>query len=247
MGDRLAGVQRRVDLDSEREINRTPPAGTEAYPSLPYVLPFIVFAAFLALHDYLAILGPLEYPVRVIVLAGLLWICSRHVLDFRVRTPVATVAIGLATFVMWIAPDVLFPQYRDHWIFQNSFTGHVESSLAENLRSNRMVLVMRAVRAAILVPIIEELFWRAWLMRWLINSDFRKVPLGAYTASSMIITAVLFASEHGPYWEVGLLAGFIYNWWMVRTKSLGDCILAHAITNGALSAYVVFFGEWRYW
>ncbi len=47
--------------------------------------------------------------------------------------------------------------------------------------------------------------------------------------------AILFASEHGPYWDVGLITGVIYNWWMVRTKSVADCILMHAVTNAALS------------
>jgi CAAX prenyl protease-like protein len=60
-------------------------------------------------------------------------------------------------------------------------------------------------------------------------------------------TAVLFATEHGPYWEVGLLAGVIYNWWMVQTRSLMDCMIAHAITNACLAIYVVAFGHWEYW
>jgi len=59
-----------------------------------------------------------------------------------------------------------------------------------------------------------------WLMRWLISPQFEKVPLGAYQAGAFWITAVLFASEHGPYWDVGLVAGVAYNWWMVRTRSL---------------------------
>jgi CAAX prenyl protease-like protein len=63
----------------------------------------------------------------------------------------------------------------------------------------------------------------------------------------MIVTAVLFASEHGPYWDVGLLTGFLYNWWMIRTRSLGDCIVAHAVTNACLCVYVVSSGSWEYW
>ena len=69
-------------------------------------------------------------------------------------------------------------------------------------------------------------------MRWLINPDFLKVPLGAYQAGAFWIVAVMFAAEHGPYWEVGLLAGIIYNWWMLRTRNVMDCIIAHAVTNG---------------
>jgi membrane protease YdiL (CAAX protease family) len=58
---------------------------------------------------------------------------------------------------------------------------------------------------------------------------------------------VLFASEHGAYWDVGLAAGVAYNWWMVRTRSLGDLILAHAVTNLCLSVYVIAAGKWEYW
>ena len=61
------------------------------------------------------------------------------------------------------------------------------------------------------------------------------------------MTAALFAAEHGPYWEVGLLAGIAYNWLMIRTRSLGDCILAHAVTNGILCWYVLATGQWQYW
>jgi hypothetical protein len=84
-------------------------------------------------------------------------------------------------------------------------------------------------------------------MRWLIDNDFEKVPLGKYAAMSFWVVAVLFASEHGSYWDVGLAAGIIYNWWMVRTRSLGDLILAHAVTNCALSGYVIAAGKWEYW
>ena len=109
------------------------------------------------------------------------------------------------------------------------------------------MLVFRTLRAVIIVPIVEELFWRGWLLRWLVKNDFQQVPIGAYTPSAVIITALLFASEHGPYWEVGLIAGLIYNLWVIRTRSLADCIVAHAVTNGVLCAYVLATGKWEYW
>ena len=84
-------------------------------------------------------------------------------------------------------------------------------------------------------------------MRWIIDKDFTHVPLGTYTPMAFWAVAVLFASEHGPYWEVGLAAGVIYNWWMIRTRNLADCMLAHAVTNGLLSWYVLQTGQWQYW
>jgi uncharacterized protein len=216
------------------------------HPSIPYVLPFAVFMAMLALRPRLP-LGRLEYPVWIVVLTAVLVLVSRSVIDLRVSRPLATVALGVAVFVIWIGPDILWPGYRSHWLFQNAVTGSLETSIVASLRSDTFVIVMRILRAAVLVPIVEELFWRAWLMRWLINPDFRGVALGTYARLAFWVTALLFASEHGPYWDVGLLAGIAYNWWMVRTRSLGDVILAHAVTNACLSAYVLAAGKWEYW
>ncbi len=112
---------------------------------------------------------------------------------------------------------------------------------------SQVVLVLRVLGAALLVPILEELFWRGWLPRWLQDQDVERVPLGRYTTFAFAATAVLFAAEHGPYWEVGLLAGVIYNWWMWRTRSLGDLVLAHTVTNLCLSLWVWATRQWQYW
>lgn len=201
----------------------------------------------LGIAPYVAFLGRWEFPLRILILFGVLWFCSRDVIDLRVRKWLPTTALGVAVFLIWIGPDALIPGYRNSWIFQNAITGKLHSSIPADLLSDPFVLTLRTLRAVLIVPIVEELFWRAWLMRWIINTDFQKVPLGTYTPQSMWLTALLFASEHGPYWEVGLIAGLLYNWWMIRTKSLGDCILAHAITNGLLCGYVLMTGKWEYW
>ncbi len=215
--------------------------------SIPYIAPFAVFIAFIALHQVFALPDLADQIVRVAAVGAVILFVSRPVLDFRVKRFFATIAIGVAVFLLWIGPDLLWPSYRHFWLFSNSITGTARGSLSEGARSSAAVLALRSLRAVIIVPIVEELFWRAWLMRWIINPNFEKVPPGTYTASAFWIVAALFASEHGSYWDVGLAAGAIYNWWMVRTKSLGDLILTHAITNACLCAYVIAAGKWEYW
>lgn len=215
--------------------------------SLPYLAPFGAFLAFLALRSQLPLPAWGIQVLWAAVVAAVIWIFSRKVLDFRVRNWGGTIGIGVLVFVLWIAPDLLFPGYREHWLFSNSIMGEVASGFPEEERNSWFILALRCMRAAVLVPILEELFWRAWLMRWLIKPEFEEVPLGAYQAQAFWIVAVFFALEHGPYWEVGLMAGILYNWWMVRTKSLGDLILAHGITNALLSGYVIAAGKWEYW
>jgi uncharacterized protein len=211
------------------------------FPSLPYVLPFGVFIAMLALMPLLALAPRTELSIWVVVLAATLFACRRAI-DLSVSRWLASIGVGIAVFMVWIAPDLAFPGYREAL----PFTGERRDFPLEG-RHDPIALALRAIRAAVLVPILEELFWRAWLPRWLIDPDFRRVPLGTYTRFAFLATALLFAVEHGSYWDVGLAAGVIYNWWMWRTRSLGDCILAHAVTNACLAAYVIGAGAWQYW
>lgn len=214
---------------------------------LPYVAPFAVFVGLLAIKSSLTPPGVAGQLLWIAVPALVLAAVSRSVLDFRIRHWGGTLAVGAGAFLVWIAPDLLIPGYRGHWLFTNAISGVVQAGLPGAERAQPMVLILRGLRAALIVPVLEELFWRGWLMRWLIDQDFQRVPLGAYTAQSFWIVAILFGTEHGPFWDVGLAAGILYNAWMVHTRSLGDLIAAHALTNLCLSVYVVAAGRWEYW
>jgi hypothetical protein len=182
-----------------------------------------------------------------VFLALICLICWPRELPLRPTEPLASTAVGALVFLLWLAPDFFFPAYRQNWLFSNSVIGHLHSSLQPSALHSPWILAWRSIRAAIIVPVVEELFWRAWLMRWLIHKDFHKVPLGAYTPFAFCATAILFAAEHGSYWDVGLLTGIVYNFWMIRTKSVANCILMHAVTNASLSAYVIAAAQWQYW
>jgi hypothetical protein len=215
--------------------------------SLPYIAPFLAYVGLLALEKYIPLSPFLEYTLRIVIVTGVLLTVSRPVIRFHVLMPLLSIVVGLLVFVVWVGPDFLIANYREHWLFRNPVTGAPASTLPDDLKIYPLFLIVRSLGSFVLVPIIEELFWRAWLMRWIIDNNFERVPMGTYRAASFWIVAVLFAAEHGPYWEVGLLAGIIYNWWMIKTKSLGDCIVAHAVTNAVLAAYVIWLGQWQYW
>ncbi len=217
------------------------------FPSLPYVAPFAVVLGLLALNSVLPIQDAAGQALWLAVMIPVLVFVARPVIDFSAPRWTQSVLIGILVFILWIAPDLLFPGYRHHWLLENRFTLPASPSLDSLARGNPLALILRTIRAALIVPIAEELFWRAWLMRWIVSADFRNVPLGKYTPVSFWIVAVLFASEHGAYWDVGLAAGIVYNWWMIRTRSVGDLILAHAVTNACLSAYLIAAGKWQYW
>ncbi len=214
---------------------------------MPYVAPFAVFAAFLVVHRAIPVPEGLLYLARFVSVALCLALFSRRVIPVRPARPWSSIGLGVAVFAVWIGPDLLWPAYRAHWLFSNPVTGTSSSTISAALRVNMAFIAMRSTSSIVLVPLLEELFWRGWMMRWLIHHDFLRVPVGKYGREAFWVVALLFASEHGPYWEVGLLAGVAYNWWAVRTRNLADCILSHAVTNACLSAYVIATGNWQYW
>lgn len=212
---------------------------------MPWVAPFAAYMVFLALGRYLPL--EFEYPVRIAVVVAILGFVSRRVIDWRMVRPLESVAVGVAVFLIWIGPDVLVPGWRSHWLFTNSFLGSPTSTAPDHLKSSVWFIAVRFFGCAAVVPLMEELFWRGWLARWVIDQDFERVALGTYTTATLLITSALFASEHGVYWDVGLAAGLLYNLWMRWTKSVGDLVLAHSVTNACLSVYVLRTGKWEYW
>ena len=204
--------------------------------------------AILALQQVVAFPPIIPPLLRLLVPLAAVAAFSRRVLHGRVSQPLFSVGLGLAVFAIWVGPDVVVPGWRHSILFNNALVGHPAGNTPPAAKSDALFLILRVAVSVIAVPILEELFWRGWLMRWIVDSaDFRRVALGTYAPVAFWITAVLFASEHGSFWDVGLLAGIIYNWWMVRTRNLWDCIVAHAVTNGALAVYVIGADKWQYW
>ncbi len=214
------------------------------YPSIPYILPFLVFIGMLAIQPVLSIPVWLRFAISMAAILAV----SLPALRGAPSKPLLSILIGIAVFVVWVAPDVIAPAWHHGILFDNSLIGHPAGNTPPASKSDPVFLLFRIAISVVAVPILEELFWRAWLMRWIIDSkDFERIPLGTFAPAAFWLTAILFASEHGSFWDVGLLAGIIYNWWMIRTRNLWDCILAHAVTNGALAAYVILAGQWQYW
>lgn len=211
-----------------------------------FTAPFLAYVSLMAIEQLFGLPLAIFYPLRCLVAAGLILWLSRPYFSLRPSRLIASTLVGAAVFLIWIGPDVLF-HYRHFWLFENSLFGHVGSSVPPDLKASLSFRIVRSAGCTLLVPVIEELFWRGWMMRWLIDFHFTKVKLGAYTPAAFWIVAAIFASEHGPFWEVGLAAGILYNWWMVRTHNLGDCVVAHSVTNGLLSLYVLAADQWQYW
>jgi CAAX prenyl protease-like protein len=104
------------------------------------------------------------------------------------------------------------------------------------------------MRLAVVVPVIEEIFWRGLLLRFFIDEDFERVPFGTFSRPSFAIVTVIFALSHSlPDWPAALLTGAIYNGVAYRTRSLASCVLTHAITNLLLGLWILKTKQWGFW
>src|SRR5439155_27116499 len=109
-------------------------------------------------------------------------------------------------------------------------------------------LVMRMATAALLVPVMEELFWRDFLWRTIIApNDFKLAQVGEWDWKAFVGVSLFFATVHGNWWLTSIVWAMMIGWLLVRTKSLGACIVAHGVTNLLLAIYVLYTRDWAFW
>lgn len=145
--------------------------------------------------------------------------------SLSMRQFVTGVVVGLLVYVLWIALDQPWATIGSARPLDNAF---VERDWA--------YAIARMVGVAIIVPIMEELFWRSFLMRWIEHQDFLSVAPAAVGLRALLIAAVLFGLEHHMI-VAGVLAGLIYGELYRRTGHLWLVILAHATTNAVLEVW----------
>lgn len=181
------------------------------------------------------------FPLQTLACAGVLAYFWR---DYRVRLPQkAWLAAAIAVLVaaLWIAPQAVFHlPARTDGFDPGAFSGRPGLYWVE--------MVMRFLRLVVVAPALEEIFWRGFLLRFLINEEFEAVPFGTYARQANALVVAGFMLEHSmPDWPAALAAGILYNLVAYRTRSLSSCILAHAITNALLGGYIMITHQWGFW
>lgn len=154
------------------------------------------------------------------------------------RQWMVAVGAGIFVFVAWINLDAGWMRIGDGLGF--------DPSLPSGGGLDWWLVTVRLLSLALVVPVMEELFWRSFLLRWIHNPDFVRVAPATVGARAFMVTAVLFALEHN-LWLAGLVAGAVYNWVYVRSGNLWVVILAHAVTNGLLGVYILATRSWNFW
>lgn len=206
------------------------------------VAPFFIFAALTTSQTLFGEAGRYWiYIAKSFVGAWLLWVVWPVVPEMRWKVSWEAVVVGLLVLVMWVGIDPFYPKYPKEpkpWN-PNSLYGE-GSALAWTL------VVGRILGSSIVVPPMEEMFYRSFVYRYIINPKFDEVPLNRFHPLSFVITSVVFGMVHRE-WLAGILCGLAYQWLVIRKGRLGDAMTAHAITNFGLGVWIVYKGAWHFW
>ena len=220
---------------------------------IAHVAPFVLFMLGLAFvqgvqvlagkSDNLLLAEPMYwvFPLQALVCAAALVVFWKSY-DFGSQRPIPlAIGVGLLVFVLWVSPQLFLGQPR-------RLDGFDPSVFAGQPALYWSMVAARFLRLVIVVPLVEEIFWRGFLQRYLIDERFDRVPFGTYTHLSFWGVTLAFASVHwGPDFIPALFTGAIYGWLAVRTKSLLAPIIAHAVTNLALGSYIMATKQWGFW
>ena len=213
-------------------------------------MPFVVFVLLLGLSSVLQktghrfLLSSAEYwiyPAQAI-LCGFVLIGFWREYGFQRPKGVGfAVATGIFVFLLWIAPQA--------WLgFAARTVGFNPDTFASNPMAYWMTVGLRFLRLVVVVPLVEEIFWRGFLLRYFVNEDFERVPFGTFSWISFSVVALLFGFSHSMAdWPAAILTGAIYNITAYRTKSLSSCVLTHALTNLLLGLWIMNTKQWGFW
>ena len=205
---------------------------------IPYILPFAIFALFTVELPLLSISQAILYPVKTILVAfSLIFLWQFYRQEIRIEFSRSAILSGVLVFMIWVLPDRLYP----HIGYSKFDPFELSSGYGVYL-----LIAFRMIGACLVVPVMEELFWRSFALRFAIRSEFKSVPLGQFSWFSFIFISLLFGFEHHR-WLVGIFAGMIYAGVLYNSKNLFVPILSHAITNFLLGLYTLWTHHWSFW
>lgn len=182
------------------------------------------------------------YGLKIAVVTGLLMFFRQpwRELKWDRQSGCWAIVIGVLVFLQWVG------------IENNLAYPHLGARLGynpfESLTGLQLpiFLILRFWGLVVMVPIMEEIFWRSFLLRYIRNSNFTSLKLGDANLTSFMAVAVGFALFHSE-WLVAFITAILYGGLMLRTRSLGACIIAHGLTNFLLGLYILWAQDWKFW
>jgi CAAX prenyl protease-like protein len=199
------------------------------------------------------------YPLQTLVVLALLVRWWKYY-EFRWswKWSAAGVVFGAVGIGFWLLPTFLHDRlelHGDGWWRSFGVTARTKGfnpadAFGEGTATYWAALVMRFVRAVVVVALVEEILWRAYMMRFVMDweGDYWKRPFGQASWKSYLIVTGLFMVAHAP---VDYAGAFIYGsltyLLCIWSRNLGACVVMHAVANLLMGWYAVSCGKYGLW
>ena len=224
-------------------------------PTAARIVPFILFILAPIPQD---LFGPEYrywfYMAKTILGAWLVWETRAFVSEMRWVISWEAIVVGIGVFVMWVGLDPFYPKLSEMMSKSGEAAAQAKPSpiwnpflqFGADAGTAWFFVAVRILGSTLVVPHLEEVFYRSFLYRYIAKVDWLSVPLDKFILMPFVVTALIFASTH-EQWLAAILCGFAYHGLVFYKKRLGDAMTAHAITNFLLGIYVVWKGAWQFW
>lgn len=181
------------------------------------------------------------YPLQTVICGGVIaWFWRDYDLG-RPRKIWFALLIATIVFIIWIAPQQFLG-------FPSRAVGFDPEVFGNRRAAYWTTVSMRFLRLVVVAPLVEEIFWRGFFLRYLINEKFTRVAVGTFSWLSFAVVTVCFALTHSrPDWIAALICGALYNLVAYRTRSLASCVIAHSGTNLLLGLWIMQTRQWGFW
>lgn len=211
-------------------------------PIIVRVLPFALFACLTLLQGRFGDgLQYWIYALKTLLGAWMLWFVWPHIKEICWNLSWEAVAVGVAVFVVWVGLDGRYPLLAAREETFNPVRTYGQWSALALFFTG-----IRVLGSVLVVPLLEEVFYRSFLYRYFVKSDFLKIPLRHFDLRAFLVVGIAFGISHFE-WLPGILCAFAYQWLVIRKDRLGDAITAHAITNFLLALWVIFRPAYYFW
>jgi CAAX prenyl protease-like protein len=228
-----------------------------AEPRAPLMVPYLAYLALLAINDIFP--SRLIHVSIVIHTAAALWVAwvFRHHLPpmGKAHWGVAVLA-GLGAAWLWVAGQHFLDEVNlAGWRLGGRLPFYPGEAKAQDPTAAYgtgagfwAYATLKIGRACTAVPVVEELFWRGFILRAFVRWDhYDQVEWGRFHWRAFLGSALLSTVQHPDNWGVSILCWLGYNLLFYWKKSLLCLVVAHAATNLTLYSYVIYAGDWRFW
>jgi uncharacterized protein len=230
----------------EPQVTQRPSQRAWIDTMVPYIVPTALFMLMTALEGYRPAQYVWIYIAKVFVVSASLVVYRQTWKDYKFdwRVVLPAIVVGLIVFAEWIPIDKVTPFHLSAGkrTALNPFASITDPSV------RALFLAFRFFGLALMVPFMEELFWRSFLLRLFSepDGDFRTLPQGKFTWAAFGIVVAAFALAH-PEWLSAVICAVLYGLLLWKTRNLFACFLAHAVTNLVLGIYIIQTHNWIYW